>query len=171
MMERTILRWALAGLVGGLMLAIGLATLSGYQSLTVMSGSMEPTIGTGDVVMTKPIRPADARVGDVVTYKEPEAPGRLITHRVRGIRVEGGDYIFMTKGDANDSLERWKTAANGRIARVTHHAPRVGYLLAVMRDPDKRFWILVVPATLLGLFELARIWRPARPKAVTDGAA
>ena len=170
MIERTIVRWTVAGLVGGLMLAIAVATLSGYQSLTVMSGSMEPAIGTGDVVMTKPIRPADARVGDVVTYKEPDAPGRLITHRLRGIRVERGDYIFVTKGDANDSLERWKTAGNSRIARVTHHAPKVGYLLAVMRDPGKRLWILVVPAALLGLFELVRIWRPARPEVVGHGA-
>ena len=170
-MERVIVRWMLAGLSGGVTLAVALATLSGSQSLTVMSGSMEPAISTGDVVLTKPMPPADARVGDVVTYKEPKAPGRLITHRIRSIRVKDRSYVFVTKGDANDSVERWKVAANGRIARVTHHAPRLGYVLAYLRDPAKRRWILVVPAVLLGLFELVRIWRPSPPRAVIDERA
>jgi signal peptidase I len=170
-MERVIVRWMLAGLFGGLVLAVTLATLSGSQSLTVMSGSMEPAISTGDVVLTKLIAPAAARVGDVVTYKEPDAPGRLITHRIRSIRVQGRSYAFVTKGDANDGVERWKVAANGKIARVTHHAPQLGYVLAHLRDPAKRLWILVIPAVLLGLFELVRIWRPSSERVVVDEPA
>lgn len=170
-MERTIVRWMLGGLFGGLALSMALAALSGYQSLTVLSGSMDPAIRTGDVVVTKPVAPADARVGDVVTYKEPEAPGRLITHRVRSIRVKDRGYVFVTKGDANDSTERWKVAANGRIARVTNHAPTLGYALAFMRDPRKRLWVLVIPAALLGLVELVRIWRPSPVAKVADDPA
>ncbi len=170
-MVRTIVRWALGGLTLGLALPLALATSAGYHSLTVLSGSMEPAIGTGDVVLTKPIPPAEARVGDVVTYKEPEAPGRLITHRVRSIRLRDRGYAFVTKGDANDSTERWKVAANGRIGRVTNHAPVLGYALAFMRDPSKRLWALVIPAALLGLVELLRIWRPTPTAKVGDEPA
>ena len=75
--------WAVAGFAITLAVTLVVANASGRQSLTVMSGSMEPTIDTGDVVVAKPIAPMDARVGDVVTYKEPHGEGRLITHRVK----------------------------------------------------------------------------------------
>ncbi len=41
--------------------------------------------------------------------------------------------------------------------------PKLGYGLGFLRDPAKRLWLLGVPALLLGLFELVRIWRPERP--------
>ena len=39
-----------------------------------MSGSMQPAIHTGDVVVDESIAPAEARVGDVVTFKDPTPP-------------------------------------------------------------------------------------------------
>jgi signal peptidase I len=152
--------WTVAGFVIFLAAALLVAQASGRQSLTVMSGSMEPTIRTGDVVVTKPIAPMDTRVGDVVTYKEPHGAGRLITHRVKAMHAAGEKVGFTTQGDANDTSERWQVAATGQIARVTHRVPRLGYALSFMRDPNKRLWLLAIPALLLGLFELVRIWRP-----------
>ena len=152
--------WTVAGFVIVLAGALLVAQASGRQSLTVMSGSMEPTIHTGDVVVTKPIAPMDTRVGDVVTYKEPHGAGRLITHRVKAMQAAGEKVGFTTQGDANDTSERWQVAATGQIARVTHRVPKLGYALGFMRDPNKRLWLLAIPALLLGLFELVRIWRP-----------
>jgi len=153
--------WTVAGFVLVIAATLFVAHASGRQSLTVMSGSMEPTIHTGDVVVTKPIAPMDARVGDVLTYKEPHGAGRLITHRVKAMQAAGEKVGFTTQGDANDTSERWQVAATGQIARVTHRVPKLGYALGFMRDPNKRLWLLAIPALLLGLFELVRIWRPA----------
>jgi len=155
--------WAVAGFAIALAVSLVVAHLSGRQGLTVMSGSMEPAISTGDVVVAKPMSPMDAKVGDVVTYKEPHAPGRLITHRVKRMEAQADKVRFTTQGDANDTSERWQVATTGKISRVTHRIPKLGYGLGFLRDPAKRLWLLGIPALLLGLFELVRIWRPERP--------
>jgi len=156
--------WAVFGFAITLVVTLVVANASGRQSLTVMSGSMEPTIDTGDVVVAKPIAPMDARVGDVVTYKEPHGEGRLITHRVKTMQALQDKVRFTTQGDANDTSERWQVATTGQIARVTHRIPKLGYGLGFLRDPSKRLFLIAIPALLLGVFELARIWRPAPPE-------
>ena len=165
----TIAGWTVAGFAIVLAVTLVVAHASGRQSLTVMSGSMEPTIDTGDVVVAKPIAPMDARVGDVVTYKEPHGEGRLITHRVKKMQALEDKVRFTTQGDANDTSERWQVATSGQIARVTHRVPKLGYGLGFLRDPSKRLFLIAIPALLLGVFELVRIWRPARPE--TQGTA
>lgn len=160
----TVAGWTVAGFAITLALALVVAHASGRQSLTVMSGSMEPTIDTGDVVVAKPIAPMDARVGDVITYKEPHGAGRLITHRVKKMQALGDRVRFITQGDANDTSERWQVANTGQIARVTHRVPKLGYGLGFLRDPSKRLFLIAIPALLLGVFELVRIWRPAQPE-------
>jgi len=161
----TVAGWALAGFALTLAVTLVVAQVSGRQSLTVLSGSMEPTIRTGDVVVADPMPPMDAHVGDVITYKEPHGAGRLITHRVKTMQALGDKVRFTTQGDANDTSERWQVASTGQIARVTHRIPRLGYALGFMRDPSKRLFLIAIPALLLGVFELVRIWRPARPEA------
>src|SRR5437868_1632207 len=72
-----------------------------YKALTVYSGSMEPTIHTGSVVIDTPIASSDVKVGDVITFVRPDNQSELVTHRV--IRIESGPSgtIWVTKGDAN----------------------------------------------------------------------
>ena len=150
----------LAGLAIGTAVVAGGPVLLGMRSFAVLSGSMEPVLATGDIVVDEPIGPRQVRVGDVVTFSDPERPGRRITHRVRSVRFAGARARFVTKGDANDSVERWDMDANGRLGRVVYRVPAVGYVLACLGDPRAKFALIVLPAALLALLELARIWRP-----------
>lgn len=152
-------------LLGGLMLA----ATAGYRGYTVMSGSMEPVIATGDLVVNQPIGPLDARVGDVVTFLDPGGSGRLITHRVQSIDVMPQIVDVVTKGDANTAVERWSIVRDGRLGRVVLDVPRVGYAMAVLRSRLGQVAMVVLPALLLMFVALARIWR-APPKEVTGGA-
>jgi hypothetical protein len=68
---------------------------------------------------------------------------------------------FVTKGDANTSVEHWKINSDGTIGRVQYHVWRLGYVMFWIRSPLGRLGMVVVPALLLGAFELWRIWRPA----------
>jgi signal peptidase len=155
--------WLLAGMAGGLVLAAGLPVLAGMRSFTIMSGSMRPALGVGDVVVTKPMVARDARPGDVITFKDPQHRSRMLTHRVTALHVAGDQVLIATKGDANNRAERWSTAADGRIGRVVYHLPLVGYALVWTHGRWARLLLVVVPALLLGFIELGRIWRPKRP--------
>jgi signal peptidase len=154
--------WSAATLAAIVLVILALATVLGHRSFTVMSGSMEPAISTGDVVMTSQIRPAEAKVGQVVSFRDPSGSKRLITHRIRRIRNDGKSFLFTTKGDANNTLERWSVPAGGQIGRVWLRIPKIGYVLAKTRTPVGRVLMVVVPAILLALLELWQIWRPAR---------
>jgi signal peptidase len=154
------LGWAALAGVALLALAIALPLAYGDRPHTVLTGSMEPAIAPGDVVMDERIPPTAARVGDVVTFRDPEDQSRLITHRVRSIRDAGSHLWFVTQGDANNTTERWRIAADGELGRVVYTVPWVGHIAALSHTPLGLLLFLAVPLLLLGLDELMRIWRP-----------
>jgi signal peptidase I len=149
----------------GFAIVIALATtvpaLFGKQALTALSGSMEPAIGTGDVIVVAKISPLDARVGDVVSFKSADGDGKVITHRVVSMQATGDVVRFVTRGDANTGSERWQIAKTGTIGRVAYRVPKLGYVTNPVGSRFGRFAFIVIPAALLALVELRRIWRPA----------
>jgi signal peptidase I len=157
----------ISGFVVGLLLAATVLLASGplthTKTLTVLSGSMSPTIETGDAIIVRDAKPADLRVGDVITFRDPADRTRLITHRLRSLRLSGGMAHAVTKGDANTGTERWSMRADGEVAVVRHRLGHVGYVLEWMRSRPGRLALVVIPAILLCAFELRRIWKPARP--------
>jgi signal peptidase len=160
--------WLVLGLIVGTVLAAGTPVLFGLRSFTVMSGSMEPVLDVGDVVVTKPVVATDVRVGDVITFPDEERD-ELVTHRVRSIHLAGSRASIETRGDANDASEHWSVPADGRVGRVAYHLPLVGYALVWTHGRLARLLLIVIPALLLGALELRRIWRPRAE--VQDAAA
>ena len=149
----------------------------GGHAFTVMSGSMTPTIRTGDVVLDERIRPLQAHIGDIVTFKDPKKP-RLLTHRLRSVRRQGDKLLMVTKGDANNTVEKWVVPVRGQIGRVRYRVPKVGRLLWRTRTPQAKILIVALPALLLGVLQLVAIWRPKpkprrpeRPPVARDDAA
>lgn len=161
--------WTATAAALGLILSVTAPALVGYRSLVVLSGSMSPAIGTGDVVVERPVSPLDLRVGDVVTFQDPDRAGRAVTHRIRDVRVRGAAVDVTTRGDANGTVERWSVASSGRVGRVVYHVWKIGYVLVWLRTPLGRLLFLVLPALGLVALELRRIWRadPAPDVAAT----
>jgi signal peptidase len=149
----------LTGVATAVALAFVASTVLGYQHFTVMSGSMEPTISTGDVIVDKRISPLSARVGDVVTFPDPSNAERLISHRVQAMRVADGTVYFQTKGDANNDVQKWTSSAGGSIGRVVLDVPKIGYLMFWIGSRWGRLLVVVLPLLLLGAYELRSILR------------
>jgi signal peptidase I len=160
----------LAGIGLGLFGAMVVPSLLGGRALTVLSGSMEPAVGVGDIVINSSVSPADVRVGDIVTFPDPEQSSRLITHRVRQVRIADGVAHFVTKGDNTNAIERWDLPARGSIGRVEYRIPLLGFLVFWLHGPFARIALIVLPALLLAGFELRRIWR-RHPESAGDAKA
>jgi signal peptidase I len=156
----TFLVWAALGLGLGLLGIVTLPSAFGLKSLTVVSGSMEPTIETGSVVIDEVISPLDAHPGDIVTFQDPLRP-RQLTHRLQKMRVEGDTAYMTTLGDANDAPERWTVRTNGEIGRVVAHLPKLGYARAALGTRYARLAVLGA-VMALGAFLLVDMWRPRR---------
>jgi signal peptidase len=151
--------WATIGVVLGTAFVGGAPALLGYTSLTVLSGSMEPTLATGDVIVGRPIAAEEARRGDVITFREP-GTHRLVTHRLRRMRVVNGVAQMVTKGDANNAPERWRIPVDGKVCRILYRVPKLGYARSLVGSPPGRLLLLVLPVVLLGVLVVTRIWKP-----------
>ncbi|MEN2975468.1 MAG: signal peptidase I [Candidatus Caldarchaeales archaeon] len=86
----------------GLLLAAAISSLTGevFPLLVVKSGSMEPVLRRGDIILIEKIDPdkirADIINGDIIVFYKP-GTNLLIVHRAIE-KVEDG---YITKGDAN----------------------------------------------------------------------
>ena len=156
----TFLIWVALGLGLGLIAIVTLPSVFGLKSLTVVSGSMEPTIETGSVVIDEVISPLDARPGDILTFQDPLHP-RQLTHRLQKMRVEGDTAYMVTLGDANDAPERWTVRTDGEVGRVVAHLPKLGYARAAIGTRYARLAVLGA-VMALGAFLLVDMWRPKR---------
>lgn len=81
-------------------------SIGGYMLFRVATGSMEPEIMIGDVILVK--EPSDysaIAVGDVVTYESRfgVTAGRPVTHKViKAPYEDNGEWYLQTQGIAND---------------------------------------------------------------------
>jgi signal peptidase I len=149
------------GFVLGIALALAIPLVFDARPLVVLSGSMEPTLGTGDVTVVQRIAPLDARPGDIVTFRDPDDHGRLVTHRVQRMRVQGGSVSFVTRGDANNVSERWAVAKDGEISRVSYRIPELGRLLLLTRTSGLPLLLFGIAIAALLVLELHAVWRPS----------
>lgn len=94
-------RLLLAILIGLVFWAIAPLAL-GWTPTTVSSGSMEPAIGTGDVVLTMPIDANKTSAGQVALVNDPDKPGTLRLHRILERNADG---TLTLKGDANQQAD------------------------------------------------------------------
>lgn len=105
--------------------------LLGYQSLAVLSGSMEPQIPVGSLVFAKETEPSALEVGDVITYRL--SGSTLVTHRVIENDTVSGQLI--TQGDANDVADSNPVEYQNVVGKVTMHLPWLGYLSIYIKTP------------------------------------
>ncbi len=156
-----LIAWTVTGFIVGIALALALPFAFHARPLTVLSGSMVPALDTGDVVVVKRISPLEAGPGDIVTFRDPNRPQTLTTHRVRRISAGDGQVRFITRGDANNVSERWEVSADGVISRVVYRVPELGHALMFARTHNILWLLLGGALALLLVLELWAIWRPA----------
>lgn len=91
------------------------------------SGSMEPTIETGSLVIVRGYgHQGQVEVGDVVAY---ESSGSIIVHRIVG-RCEDG---FRARGDANPVEDPWVIRFEDIRGEVMLSIPYLGYPIVIVR--------------------------------------
>lgn len=155
-----IARTVLVTLVGLLIWTVLPATL-GWQPTVVLSGSMEPAIRTGDVVLTREV-PADAlRPGHVLLVEDPSRPGSRLMHRLDHTDDDGG---LVLRGDANEDADSAPVAAEDVRGVGIIRVPWVG--LPYVWTGEGRY--LAVTLTALGLLGLLAL-SPIRERAAPQG--
>ncbi|HVF98333.1 MAG TPA: signal peptidase I [Chloroflexia bacterium] len=161
----------------GMALAVGVVALTigprflPYQTYTVLSGSMEPTLPVGSVIVAVPAKGDALHTGDIITVANPQHAGALVTHRIIAIDNSPQGRTFQTKGDANNVADSWVVPGTGSGWRYAFAIPYLGYALSTLQSDIGRLLLLVIPTFLLAGLMLLEIWLPARkPEQAPDAA-
>ncbi len=134
--QKAMKKLSAAGTVAGYVLAAILVTFSvlsstGYvKARVVLTGSMQPTINPGDIVITAPVTRIEPKIDDVAAYQARRfdgAPVGVFTHRI----IDGdGQSGWVLKGDNNASPDIQKPKNNDILGVVIFVIPWLGNLLS-----------------------------------------
>jgi signal peptidase len=149
--------------------------VSGGTSLTVLTGSMEPTFAPGDVVAVRGVAPdqvcAEIGVGDIVTYLPEPGDPALITHRVVGKTVgtfdDGTHCRLITQGDANSAADAPVSPEQVRGAML-YSLPALGWVRQWATDNIVVLGV-ALGAALLGYGAWTTFRRPRTRVIMTSG--
>lgn len=134
----------------------------GYRLLSVQTGSMAPMFYAGDAVIVRPVHFNDLRVGDVVSYRNPQSPKVIVSHRV--VALDESSQVLTTKGD-NVAQSDIPVASHAIEGRVLAHIPALGYILSWLKKLPGLVALVYIPAGIIlfrELFILARGLRSSR---------
>lgn len=147
---------ALVVIVGLFLLATILPIPGNYEVRTVMSGSMEPAIHTGGVVVIKPFE--NYAVGDIVTFGDSGKNSNPTTHRIVESKVENDVMLYTTKGDANDVRDMGVISNAEIIGKVVTTIPFVGYAINAAQKPLGFIFLIILPISIIAVGEMRTIW-------------
>lgn len=117
-----------------------LATINGYALLEVVSGSMEPTIHVGDIIIIN-TNDQEYKKDDIITFYD--VNGSFVTHRL----IEINDEVMVTKGDANDSKDE-EMNANNIVGKMVFRLNGAGKLMASLKNPFVMLLIMIIGIVL-----------------------
>ena len=130
----------------------------GYQLKTVLSGSMEPGIKTGSIILVKPGGDMEKlNKGDVITFINEDRV--IVTHRILEVIKSGEQVSYRTKGDNNKTADPNSVLSNNILAKYTGFTiPYVGYIADFAKSKAGNALFLILPGILLICYSLFSIW-------------
>lgn len=143
--------WLLAALGVVSLLVWGAAALGLLKPLVVISGSMEPAIMTGDLLVAVPVPTSELQVGDVASIRGVHSD-RLVTHRVVSVEHLGrGEWEVRMKGDANESPDGGAYVVGETVWQPAAQITGGGKLLTTLTRPSVAVPLGVALVALLAL--------------------
>ena len=130
-----------------------LPSIAGGTSTTVVSGSMEPRVAVGDVVVSFRLPERDWHVGNVLLVQDPDHEGRLRLHRLRGVDASGR---LVLQGDANPHPDSTHVARSAVLGVAMVRVPMLGVPLVLARQ-GRSVELVLLSAVLLAFVGLVRL--------------
>lgn len=113
----------------------GHASVFGISMLRVVTGSMEPTMPVGSLLLCQQTDIDNIAVNDIVCFHSMDSQmlGKIITHRVIQVLTGAdGQLLLETKGDANAAADIQYVTAGNLIGKVTYYTGRENALSGIL---------------------------------------
>lgn len=145
--------WFITGVIVLLIIFFGIPLLpipNTYKVVIVRSGSMEPTIHTGSIVVYR--KAADYQKNQIIVFNNKSAGTQnkiMVVHRLIDITQKDGQNLYQTKGDANKVPDESVTTKDDIVGKVLFTVPYVGYLISWGQTTTGFVVMVVLPISIL----------------------
>ena len=161
--ERTGVWWWIRTVTSWLLLFVAVAVLAalvvvprlaGATPYTVLTGSMEPTLSPGTLIVVKDVPPTELRAGDVITFQIESDNPAVNTHRITQVVYDAqGTPRFQTQGDANNVPDRDLLVPEQIRGSLWYSVPYLGRVNSALTG-DLRGVLVTVAVGGLGVYAL-----------------
>lgn len=138
-----------------------LSKISSFRGIIVLTGSMEPSLPTGSLLIARKLNTNEIdrlAVGDILTYADPENPSRLVTHRITEVKIEAGEKTFITKGDANKSFDSEPVRPESIFGKVQASIPYLGFMFSLLKTRVGLIMMVMFPTIIIAINEIRHIF-------------
>jgi len=126
---------------------VGVAlNMVGFQYVSTRGHSMEPTMSSGSLLLTRQTAPKDIHVGDVIAFQGTIEGVPNIVHRVVSLQDDGQSRVAVTQGDNNPVPDPGLLTLDKSVDRVFLILPHVGWWVTPALG-----WYLLAFGALLGV--------------------
>lgn len=114
----------------------------GYQSYSIETGSMTPTIPEGSMIFVKKYSSfEDYNVDDIVTFTDYSGQ-KSFTHRI--VEINEKNKTFYTKGDANSDRDPSPSDVSYAVGKVEFSIPLLGYVASFLKQTAVKIAVAVI---------------------------
>jgi signal peptidase len=135
-----------------------LAPHLGWRVDAVSSGSMEPELTVGSLVVVRPVDPETVVTGDIITFSLEGVDETVVTHRVISME-RNSPLVFRTKGDANVNPDPFAVPARNVVGKVVLNVPLLGYVTKYVKTFAGFILTVLVPGTVIVVIYAWSVWR------------
>ena len=145
-----VMAWTVIVAAGGVLcIAVLVPRLAGATPHAVLTGSMQPGLPPGSLVVTRPASMSDISAGDVIAYQLRSGDPTVVTHRVVATGIAAsGDQVLVTQGDANRVADPEPVRDVQLRGRVWYAVPHLGRASTVLPGSTRSALTVVVGAGL-----------------------
>lgn len=125
----------------------------GKSVLKVVTGSMEPTILTGDYIIIEETQADKLQLNDIITFysKDPGIEDKLVTHRIIKINEDGS---FKTQGDANNISDTTDVTSDRIVGRYVKKSRFFRWIDSFGGRRKLLMLLVMIPILIISIFEV-----------------
>lgn len=105
----------------------------GIKTYIIVSGSMEPNLNIGDIVVVKSNKQKSLKKGDIISFRENQS---IITHRINEVLKVDGEIKYKTKGDNNNVVDSELVKYENIEGKVILTIPKIGNVVLFLQKKE-----------------------------------